>query len=89
MFVVEPGPPLSVTSTPGTVRNTSTSDPGLLVASVSPLITPIELPVRLMGSGSLSAVTTTSVGCPGAEAGRPRPAAPDRPCDGPDLCERG
>jgi hypothetical protein len=62
MFVVEPGPPLSLMSRPGTVLKASTSEPGLLVASVSPLTTLIELPVRLMGSGSLSAVTTTSTG---------------------------
>ena len=87
MFVVEPGPPLSVTSTPGTVRNTSTSDPGLLVASVSPLITPIELPVRLMGSGSLSAVTTTSAvvgSMRGGVRGRPRLGPPRGDLD---LCE--
>ena len=68
-LVVEPGPPLSLMSRPGTVRNASTSEPGLLVASVSPLTTLIELPVRLIGSGSRSAVTTTSGGCGGGGAG--------------------
>ena len=53
---------------PGTVLKASTSEPGLLVASVSPLTTLMELPVRLMGSGSLSAVTTTSGGCAGEAA---------------------
>jgi len=40
---------------------------GLLVASASPLITPIELLRAADGLGSLSAVTTTSEGC-GAES---------------------
>ena len=69
MFVVEPGPPLSEMSRPGTVLKASTSEPGLLVASVSPLTTLIELPVRLIGSGSLSAVTTISGGGAGGAAG--------------------
>jgi hypothetical protein len=39
------------------------------VASVSLLTTLMELPVRLIGSGFLSAVITVSTGCSGGEPG--------------------
>jgi hypothetical protein len=65
IFVVEPGPPDSVMSSPGTVRKASTSEPGLLVASVSLLTTLTALPVRLIGSGVRSGVTTSSEDCGG------------------------
>src|SRR6266567_3448267 len=69
ILVVEPGPPVSVISSPGTVRSASTSEPGLLVASVSLLTTLIALPIRLSGSGVLLGVTTSSEGCGGGEPG--------------------
>src|SRR5258708_2419961 len=69
ILVVEPGPPVSVISSPGTVRSASTSEPGLLVASVSLLTTLIALPIRLSGSGVLLGVTTSSEDCGGGEPG--------------------
>src|SRR3977135_3624747 len=69
ILVVEPGPPVSVISSPGTVRSASTSEPGLLVARVSLLTTLIALPVRLSGSGVLLGVTTSSEGCGGGASG--------------------
>ena len=88
MFVVEPGPPLSEISRPGTVRKTSTSEPGLLW----PCLT-FDHADRAAGAADglgLSVGRHDHLrGLCGRRRGYPRPAVPGSACDDLDLGECG